>query len=155
MVFSGCAGGDPKPAKLEEQHMQATLPSCSTSKAALWVARPIATLAILFMLFDAFAKFAKPAPVVDAFARLGVPIALAPVIGTILLVLVALYIIPKTSTFAAVLLTGYLGGAVATNLRAGDPLFEILFPIIFGVLVWAPRYLTDPRVRDLIPLHRG
>lgn len=134
--------------------MQATLPSSTTSKAALWIARAIATLVILFMLFDAVGKFMKPAPVVDAFARLGFPIALAPLVGSILLALTVLYIIPKTSTLASVLLTGYLGGAVAINLRAGDPLFETVFPIILGILVWAPRYLTDARVRALIPLHR-
>ncbi len=134
--------------------MQATLPSRTTPKAALWVARSIATLAVLFMLFDVFGKFAKPAPVVDAFARQGMPIGLAPVIGTILLVLAVLYIIPRTRTFAAILLTGYLGGACASNLRAGFSLFETLFPVFFGVLVWAPLYLTDERVRALIPFHR-
>lgn len=134
--------------------MQATLPSSTTSKAAWWVARPIATLVILFMLFDAAGKFMKPAPVVEAFARLGFPLALAPLVGSILLALTVLYIIPKTSTFASVLLTGYLGGAVAINLRAGDPLFETIFPILLGILVWVPRYLTDARVRALIPFHR-
>ena len=143
----------PVPAMLEERIMQATLATSAPSKTALWIARSVATLTILFMLFDAFGKFAKPAPVVDAFARQGMPIALAPVIGTILLVLVVLYIIPKTSTLAAILLTGYLGGATATNLRAGDSLFEILFPVFFGILVWAPRYLTDERIRALIPFH--
>ena len=63
-----------------------------------------------------------------------------------------IYLIPRTSTFGAVLLTGYLGGAVATNLRAGDPAFEVVFPILFGVLLWAPPFLRDERVRALIPL---
>ncbi len=110
--------------------MQATLPSPTNSNAALWIARPIAMLVILFMLFDAAGKFFKPAPVVEAFARLGFPIELAPLVGSILLALTVLYIIPKTNTFAAILLTGYLGGAVAINLRAGDPLFETIFPVL-------------------------
>ena len=119
---------------------------------ALWTARVIAALTVLFLAFDAVGKFLKPQPVADAFARLGLPISLAPAIGTLLLTLVVLYVVPKTRVLAAVLLTGYLGGAIAVNLRAGDPAFETLFPAIVGLLVWIPPYLLDERVRALVPV---
>jgi hypothetical protein len=119
---------------------------------ALWTARIIGALTVLFLVFDAIGKFLKPQPVADAFARLGLPIALAPAIGTLLLLLVVLYVIPRTRITAAILLTGYLGGAIAVNLRAGDPVFETLFPALVGILVWMPLYLLDERLRSIVPL---
>ncbi len=84
---------------------------------------------------------------------MGWPLSLANVLGTLLLACIALYAIPRTSILGAILLTGYLGGAVATHLRAGDPLFShILFPTYLGVLLWLGLYLRDDRVRVLIPL---
>jgi uncharacterized membrane protein len=77
------------------------------------------------------------------------------VIGVLLLALTILYVVPRTSVFGAVLLTGYFGGACATNMRAGFGAFETLFPVIFGILVWAPVYLLDERVRALIPMRRS
>ena len=77
---------------------------------------------------------------------------LAPLIATILLVLTALYVIPRTSVLGAVLLTGYFGGACACSLRAGFGPFETLFPVIFAAIVWAPIYLLNERVRALIPI---
>jgi hypothetical protein len=72
-------------------------------------------------------------------------------IGIILLICTVAYAIPRTSILGAILLTGYLGGAVATQLRAGNPLFETIFPIIFGVLIWAGVFLRDDRLRALVP----
>jgi hypothetical protein len=132
--------------------MESALVAKPTVKANVWTARVLGTLVALFLLFDAFGKFAKPQPVTDAFARQGMPISLAPVIGSILLALVILYLVPRTRVFAAILLTGYLGGAVAINLRAGFSPFETVFPIIMGAIAWAPIYLVDERVRALIPL---
>lgn len=112
-------------------------------------------LVIAFLAFDGVFKFVKPAPapVVETFARLGWSLSLAPVLGTLLLVSTALYAIPKTSVLGAILLTGYLGGAVATHLRAGDPLFShVLFPTYLGVLLWVGLYLREFRLRALIPL---
>jgi len=109
--------------------------------------------AVLFLFFDAVMKFIKPAPVVDAFARLGFPLDLSVTIGTILLACTILYVIPRTSILGAILLTGYLGGAVATHLRAGSPLFsEALFPVYMGVLLWLGLYLREDRLRALVPL---
>ena len=86
------------------------------------------------------------------FARFGYPARLAPVIGTILIACVAVYVVPPRSILGAILLTGYLGGATEFNVRAGTPPFETLFPVIFGVLVWLGLFLRDERLRALIPL---
>ena len=118
----------------------------------IWAGRILSALSILFLLFDAGGHLLMPAPVVDAFKRLAFPLGLSPVLGIIQLICVALYAIPRTSILGAILLTGYLGGAVATHLRVRDPLFDTLFPIIFGVLVWAGLFLRDTRLRALIPL---
>jgi hypothetical protein len=110
-------------------------------------------LAAVFLIFDAVIKFVKPAPVVDAFAHLGWPLSSAVTIGILLLVCTSLYVIPRTSILGAILLTGYLGGAVATHLRVGDPLFShILFPTYLGVMLWLGLYLREERLRALIPL---
>jgi DoxX-like family len=125
------------------------------SKKGLLAGRIISGLVIAFLAFDGVFKFVKPAPtpVVETFARLGWSLSLAPVLGTILLVSVALYVIPSTSVLGAILLTGYLGGAVATHFRVGDPLFShVLFPTYVGVLLWGGLYLREPRLRALIPL---
>lgn len=115
-----------------------------------WV---ITALVTLFMLFDAWGKFAKPQPVVDAFARTGWPIELCTTLGAILLVCTVLYVIPRTAVLGAVLLTAYLGGAVATNLRLHNPLFSnTLFPVYFGILIWIGLWLREPRLRPLFPL---
>jgi hypothetical protein len=125
----------------------------SSSKKRVWVGRVLSGLLVLFLIPDGIVKFIKPAPVVEAFAHVGWPLSLANVLGTLLLACIALYAIPRTSILGAILLTGYLGGAVATHLRAGDPLFShILFPTYLGVLLWLGLYLRDDRVRVLIPL---
>lgn len=108
---------------------------------------------VLLLVLDGVMKFFKPAPVVESFAHLGVPIALDFAIGTLLLLCTLLYAVPATSILGAILLTGYLGGAVMTHLRVGDPLFtHVLFPTYLGVLLWLGLYLRDPRFRALIPL---
>jgi hypothetical protein len=125
------------------------------SRKSLWAGRIMSGLVIAFLAFDGVFKFVKPAPapVVETFAHLGWSLSLAPVLGTILLVCTVLYVIPNTSVLGAILLTGYLGGAVATHFRAGDPLFShVLFPTYLGVLLWGGLYLREPRLRALIPL---
>ncbi len=124
------------------------------SKKRVWAGRIISGLAILFLVFDAIAKLMKVAPVLEACARLGYPASLAVGIGSLLLACVVVYAIPGTSILGAILLTGYLGGAVATHVRVSDPFFEMLFPVIFGVLTWAGIFLRDDRLRTLIPLRR-
>jgi uncharacterized membrane protein (UPF0182 family) len=119
------------------------------SKKKRWAGRIISVLVVLFLLFDSIAKLMKVAAVVDGAARLGIPQNLVITIGAVLMACVVVYAIPRTSFLGAILLTGYLGGAVATQLRVGNPLFETLFPIIFGVLVWAGIFLRDSRLRAL------
>src|SRR5579872_1601847 len=105
-----------------------------------------------FMLFDAIGKFIKPAAVVEAFARTGWPIQLSTTIGTILLICTLIYLLPKASVLGAILLTGYLGGAVATNLRLQNPLFShTLFPVYFGILVWVGLWLREPALEPVFP----
>lgn len=121
------------------------------SRGRSWTGRAISGLAVAFLAFDIFGKFAKPAAVVEAFARTGWPVELSATIGAILLVCTVLYVIPRTAVLGAVLLTGYLGGAVATNLRLENPLFSnTLFPVYFGVLVWVGLWLRDARVRTML-----
>jgi hypothetical protein len=136
----------------EENIMQTGTQTVTVSKKKLWAGRIISGLAVLFLLFDGVAKVMKVAPVLEACARLGLPQNLVVGIGTVLLACVVVYVIPRTSVLGAILLTGYLGGAVATQLRAGSPLFETLFPIIFGVLVWSGIFLRDNRLRTFVPL---
>jgi len=113
----------------------------------------ISSLVAAFTLFDAIMKIAKPKPVIDAFARTGWPVELSSTVGAILLICTILYLIPKTSVLGAILLTGYLGGAVATNLRLQNPLFSYtLFPVYFGVLAWIGLWLRERKLEAAFPL---
>lgn len=124
-----------------------------SSKTKIRTGRALTALAVLFLLFDAAGKLAKAAPVVKAFAEMGYPVSLAAPIGIILLVCTALYTIPRTSVFGALLLTGFLGGAVEAQMRAGNPVFECLFPILFAAIVWGGLFLRDDaRVRAFLRL---
>lgn len=119
-------------------------------KKTIWTGRILSALAVLFLLTDAGSHLAKPAPVAEAFKRLGFPLNLGPLLAAIVLICVILSCMPRTAVLGAVILTGYLGGAVATHLRVADPAFDTVFPIIFGVLIWGSLYLRDGRVRALI-----
>ena len=130
----------------------ATQTAAPVSKNKLWAGRIITALVVLFMLFDGIAKLFKPAPVVQAFAQLGYPMSLAVSIGVLLLICTVIYAIPRSSVLGAILLTGYLGGAVATQVRISAPAFPTVFPILFGVLVWTGIFLREDRLRALVPL---
>ncbi|HJZ70002.1 MAG TPA: DoxX family protein [Blastocatellia bacterium] len=134
-----------------EQYTQAA----PVSKSTLWIGRVISGLVVLFLLFDGGGKLVKSANVVQWHVQLGYPESVILPLGIVLLISTVLYVIPRTSVLGAILLTGYLGGAVATNVRIGDPLFtHILFPVYFGVLIWLGLYLRDRRLRALVPLRR-
>jgi hypothetical protein len=124
----------------------------SISKTSLWVGRIVSGLPALFLLVDGAMKLAKPAIVVDATTKLGYSESVIIPLGIVLIACTILYLIPPTSVLGAILLTAYLGGAVATHVRAGEPLFSVVFPIIFGILLWLGLYLHDVRLRALIPL---
>src|SRR5437660_957934 len=122
------------------------------SKAALWAGRILTTLGALFLLFDGAMKLVKPAFVVEATVRLGFSEDVILGLGIVLLACTVLYLIPRPSVLGAILLTGYLGGAVATHVRVWEGWFPVLFPVIFGAVLWGGLYLRDARLRALVPL---
>ena len=123
------------------------------SKKQLWAGRILTALPVLFLLVDGAMKLFSPAPVVEGMIKLGYPLSLTTTIGIILLISVVLYAIPRTSVLGAILLTGYLGGAVASNVRVGNPLFGyILAPVYVALFIWGGLYFRDERLRALIPL---
>jgi len=125
------------------------------SKAMHWVARVMSGLPILFLLMDAAMKLLKLPMVVDATVKLGYRESTIVPLGIVLLVCTLLYAIPRTAVLGAILLTGYLGGAVATHVRMGEEsVFSIVFAIAFGVLIWGGLFLRDARIRALIPITR-
>lgn len=133
--------------------MQSEIATITISKKALWAGRIISALPILFLLFDASMKLIKTVPVVEGTVKLGYQESTIVPLGIVLLVCTVLYAIPQTSVLGAMLLTGYLGGAVATHVRVGDPLLtHVLFPVYMGILVWLGLYLREPRLRALAPL---
>jgi hypothetical protein len=134
--------------------MQPDTQAAPVSKKMRWAGRILSAIPVLFLLFDGVAKLTKPASVVEATVRLGYPESIIPGLGILLLVCTVVYVIPHTSVLGAILLTGYLGGAIATHVRIGDPLFPILFPSIVGALIWGGLFLRDERLRTLIPLRR-
>ena len=125
------------------------------SKTSLWVGRIVSYLPALFVLVDGAMKLVKPRVVVEATVNLGYLESVIVPIGVVLIVCTILYLIPATSVLGAILLTGYLGGAVATHVRVNEGLFSIVFAVIFGMLLWLGLYLRDARVRALIPIRTG
>lgn len=124
----------------------------TVSKSSMWAGRIVSILPALFMLLDGVMKLFKPAFVVEATVQLGYPENTIALIGATLVICTVLYLIPKTSVLGAILLTGYLGGAVASHVRHQEGVFPIFFAIIFGILIWLGLYLRDARLRELVPL---
>ncbi len=116
----------------------------------LWASRVLRALLALFLLFDAGSKLARMPPALKTMAQLGFTTPQTVVLGVVVLVLIALYLIPPTAVLGAVLLTGYLGGALAILFRAGSPLPLTLFPLGFGILVWLALYLCRPGLGRLL-----
>jgi hypothetical protein len=124
------------------------------STTMLWAGRIISALAVLFLLFDGIIKVVQAAPAMEATTQLGYAENLEFGIGVLELACIVLYVIPQTSVLGAILLTGYLGGAIATHVRAGSDLFSVVFPAIIGLLLWGGLYLRDNLLPALIPLRR-
>ena len=122
--------------------------SCSTSKAALWAGRVLSTLPVLMLVMSCAMKITKNSQVTEGFAKFGFPPGLEVGIGLVELVCTVLYIIPRTAAIGAILLTGYLGGAVVFHLRGGEPLFA---PVLIGVALWSGLVLRNPRLRSVLP----
>jgi hypothetical protein len=131
--------------------MSSSNQSAPVSKKMLWAGYIVSALPVLMLLFSGVMKLAKPAPVVEGFAHLGYPESLALGIGILEIACTLIYILPRTAILGAILVTGYMGGAVATHVRVGEPFF---LQVLLGVLVWAGLYLRDARLRALLPLRK-
>ena len=121
----------------------------TSSRRTLWAGRVISALPALFLLIDGIMKLVKPPVVVEATVKLGYSETVIVGLGIVLLACTIIYLIPRTAVLGAILLTGYLGGAIATHVRVGDPLFTIIFPVILGTMIWGGLYLRDERLRSL------
>ena len=116
----------------------------------------LTTLAAVFLLLDTVMELLRLAPAVEGTTALGYPVHTVAVIGAIELVCLALYLVPQTAVFGAVVMTGYLGGAVATHVRIGNPLLtHTHFPIYVAAMIWGGLYLREPRLRELMPFRRA
>lgn len=129
--------------------MHPVTPAAPASKKMLWTGRVMSTLPVLALLMSGGMKLAGPPGLAEGFKHLGVPLSHAVGLGVLELACTALYVIPRTSILGAILLTGYLGGAIQTHVRVGDPFYS---QIIFGVILWGGLFLRDARLRALIPL---
>lgn len=124
-----------------------------TPKAMAWAGWILTGLATLFMTFDITIKLIDLQVVRDTLAQLGYPPELGRTIGVIELICLALYLNPRTSVLGAVLFTGVMGGAIATHIRVGDPLFShVLFGVYLGAALWGGLWLRDARLRALFPV---
>ena len=131
--------------------MQSGIQTAPVSKTRLWSGRILGAVTVLFLCVDGVMKVMKAPVAVEGTIQLGYPESVVVGIGVLLLVCTLLYLIPRTSILGAILLTGYLGGAVATQVRAGNPLFtHVLFPVYVGVMVWGGLFLRDKRLAALI-----
>jgi hypothetical protein len=128
--------------------MESAAQTAPVSNKRLWAGRIISALPVLLLLFSGVLKLLKPVSVVQGFARYGYPDNLILIIGLLELGCTVVYAIPRMSVLGAILLTGYLGGATATNVRVGDPSY--FMTVLLGVLAWIGLYLRDDRLRALI-----
>jgi hypothetical protein len=127
----------------------------SASRRIRWTGRILGGIVVLFLVFDSIIHMIVINPVVQSFQELGYPVSLSATLGIIELLCLVLYCVPRTSLLGAILLTGYLGGAVAIQLRVGAPLASTaLFPIYLGLLAWGGVFLRDARARILLPFNR-
>lgn len=125
------------------------------SKKMLWTGRIVSWVITALLLLDAGMKVLQVPQVMEGTVKVGYPASSVRPIGIILLICLICYVIPRISVLGAILLTGYLGGAVATNLRISSPLLTYtLVPVYVGLLVWAGLFLRDERLRALIPLRK-
>jgi hypothetical protein len=120
-------------------------------RGSIWTGRALSGLVVLFLLFDAIGKVVMPPAVMEAFLRLGIATGLGSTLAALMILSALLYAIPWTAVLGAVMITGYLGGAVAIHLRAGSTLFETIFPALLGIIAWAGIVLRDRRLQSLLP----
>jgi hypothetical protein len=133
----------------ENKSLQSAFESAPVSKKSLWAGRVISAIAALILLFGGIMKLLQPPSVLQGFAQLGYPRSTIPVVGILEVACSVVYLIPRTAVLGAILMTGVLGGAIASNVRIGSPVFAV--PLVLGVVVWGGLYLRDQRLRALIP----
>ena len=127
----------------------------ASSRRALWTGRTMSGIAIVFLTLDAIGKLLQVPPVVDGTRQLGYPVEVIFGLGVTLMSCVLVYVVPRTAMLGAVLLTGYLGGAVATHVRVANPLLtHTLFPTYVAALLWGGLMLRDARLRAFVPWRR-
>jgi hypothetical protein len=126
------------------------------SKRAIWTGRILSGLSTAFLIFDSIGKLLLVQPVIEGTASLGYPVSVIVPIGVVELFCVLVYLIPRTAVPGAVLLTGYLGGAIATHVRVGSPLFShVLFPTYVAAFLWGGLLLRDRRLRAFLRPRRS
>ena len=136
--------------------MQSVTPTQPTSKVALWAGYVITALVVLFLIFDCTIKLLNLPMAIDGTVVLGYQASVVVPLGILQLICLIIYLIPQTSVLGAILITGYLGGAIATHVRLENPLFShILFPVYVGLMIWGGLYLRNQRLRTLIPLNKS
>lgn len=131
--------------------MESTNTALVVSRKTFWTGVVISALPVLFLLMDGIMKLFKPEIVVKTTEELGYSEQVIIPLGIVLLACTILYMANRTAVMGAILLTGYLGGAVATHVRVGSNTFSIVFPVIVGLLLWAGLYLRNARMSELIP----
>ncbi|HUK00930.1 MAG TPA: DoxX family protein [Steroidobacteraceae bacterium] len=135
--------------------MQALGESKARAATRRWTSRVLSGIAALFFLVDSAIHIGMPTQVVEAFQQLGYPLGTSRAIGAAELIAAVLYLVPRTTIFGAILLTGVLGGAIAAHMRIGDALFPTyIFPVLVGLILWGGPYLRDPALAALIPMRR-
>lgn len=138
-------------ASTETNDLKPSNRSAPNSRKAIWTGHIIGAVPVLALLMSAAMKFTLPPAAMEGFAHLGLPQDLALGLGIVEAAVAIIYLFPQTAVLGAILITGYLGGAIATHIRVGDP---FLMPLALGILPWLGLYLRDPRVRVLVPWRR-
>ena len=131
--------------------MRSTLETAKPNRRSLWAGRFMSALPALLLLVDGGAKLLKPA-MMKGTVSLGYREGVIVPLGIVLLICTVLYLISRTAILGAILLNGYLGGAVATHVRVGESVFNIVLPIVLGVLLWGGLWLRDDNLRRLVPV---
>lgn len=122
------------------------------NKVMFWIGWALTILSVVPLVMGGVMSIVQPKGMDENFEKMGWPMHVATTLAVLSLGSAALYLIPQTSVLGAILMTGYLGGAVATHLRIDDPLMNTLTPVIVGALVWLGLFLRDSRIRALIPI---
>jgi hypothetical protein len=141
---------------IQPQVRSASVAEVRRSRAALWTGRALSGFITLLLALDCAMKLLRNPEALKGTEELGYPASAVLVIGVIQLVCLVAYVIPRTAVLGAVLLTGYLGGAIATHVRVGNPLFtHVLFPVYVAAFIWGGLYLRDRALRAVLPFRRA